>query len=872
VDWHAAESIFQEVLASPADEREAILVKRCGDDTALRALVERLLAHDDRGMGSFLAPLGPPAASGDAAQPPLPARVGHYAIGAKIGEGGMGAVYEAEDTKLRRRIALKVLPRDLSGDADRLLRFEREARAVARLNHPNIVTLHSVEHAGGLHFLTMELVTGGTLADVIPAGGLPVDRILDLGLSLADAMIYAHDHGIVHRDLKPGNVVLDDGGRPKILDFSLAKILRDRSGEDQAARDAITAKGFVFGTVSYMAPEQIKGEAVDHRADLYSLGAMLFEMSTGRRPFAGESIADIASAVLRDPVPSPTALRADLPVALDRIVRRCLEKDPERRYPSAEALRDDLAALRQQMETGKMATRAQRRRRRRGGIALAAASLLAVAVVGYQMRHDEGPVGPGTAATESEPDTRPRLVVLPFDNLGAPDDAYIAAGITQEVMSRLAEVGALSVVSRTSALRYARSEKTVAQIGADLDVSYILEGTVLIERLSDGTDSVRVTPQLIDVARDAHLWSERYAASLAPGAVFRVQSRIAERVAAAMDLTLAAAERRAIQAAPTADAQAWDNYLLGSFQWHKRTTRSVALAASYFEKAVAADPEFAEAHAGLADAYALFPLYGVAELSRAEAYDRAESAARRAIALDEGLAAAHTALAVTRFYGRWDFAGAESHFRRAVASDPDYAVAHYWYGELLAATGRLDDAVAQARRAVSADPSLAVAHHLLGVWLIAAGGAEEGEAQLELAIELEPGFPFARVELADFYFSQGRWDDAFAQWQRSGIPRDLTVLVAQASNDPELTDSASKAVAAFESAPEVPGHFGSLGAASFYALAGDSDAAMRRLESSFREHSEAVTFLPTMVLTDPGIRILSEDPRFQDLLHRAGLD
>jgi len=876
MDWREAESIFQEVVASSAGERDAILARRCGDDASLRAFVERLLNHDDSGMGDFLRPLGPTAGLAQPEEAPIPERIGQYEILGLVGKGGMGTVYEARDSKLGRRIALKVLPMEVAGDSDRLLRFEREARAVAALNHPNIVTLHTVEHADDLHFLTMELVGGGALTDVIPPGGFTLERFLDLAIPLADGMIYAHDRDIVHRDLKPGNVVLDDQGRPKILDFSLAKFLGgpDRDAAIAGAEDAVTAEGFVFGTVSYMSPEQLQGKEVDHRADIYSLGAVLFEMATGRRPFTGESLADIASSVLRDPAPSLGELRDDLPATLNRIVRRCLEKDPQRRYQSALELRDDLTTLRRRVETGEVEAMVHAARKRSWRLRIAAGVLVVAALITvYASLDTRRRPGTGNEATETTvaPEVRPRLVVLPFENLGEAADDYIAAGITQEIMSRLVEVGELSVVSRTSSARYAHTEKSVLEIGEELGVSYILEGTVHVDRLADGTSAVRVTPELIDVPRDTQLWTGRYSASLAPGEIFMVQSSIAEEVATAMNVTLAAEERQAIRYAPTVSAPAYDSYLLGRFHWHKRTARSLELAAEYFEAAIASDEDFSAAWAGLADTYVLFPLYGIHVLTRADAYERAERAARRAIELDGTLSAAHTSLAVTLFFGRWEFEAAEPHFRRSVELDPDYAVGHYWYGELLAATGRLDQAVAHARKAVSADPSLAVAHHLLGVWLIASGDAGDGEAQLHFATELEPDFPFARVELADFYFRSGKLDDAFLQWARSGIPEELTTLVAEASRNPAMQDSARVAIGRFENSPDVPGHFGNLGAASFYALIGDNDTAMRRLEASFRERSEAVTFLPTMAVTDPGIALLAEDARFQGLLGRIGL-
>lgn len=880
MDWRRAEAIFHEIAGAPPEKRGALLTERCAGDAVLRQLVERLLAHDDSGMGSFLSPLG--AADGPQDELPPPSRIGHYDILAKIGEGGMGTVYEARDTKLGRRIALKVLPSEVAGDRDRLIRFEREARAVAALNHPNIVTLHSVEDVDGLHFLTMEFVQGERLSEVIPPDGLSIERFLELSIPITDAIVYAHGRGIVHRDLKPGNVVLDSEGRPKVLDFSLAKFIHRQESERPSDADSITAAGSVFGTVSYMAPEQLQARAVDHRADLFSLGALMFEMVTGRRPYIGESIAEIASSILRDETPRVADTRPDAPVAVDRILERCLKKDPNDRIQSAREVLARLKDLQQQVQSGEVVlgkhtliTRMWRGTPKRVLTISAAVVLVALAsyfiLLSWRGGRSSGPSrGSSVASIELlEIDSANRLVVLPFANLGDSDHDYIAAGITQEVISRLAEIQGLRVISRTSSVRYVGTDKPIEQIGEELHVAYALEGTVDTEQHSDGRRSVRITSQLIDVSNDTHLWADRYAVDLIPGEIFALQANVAEMVAHAMNVTIADTELVALRQTATTDAAAYNSYLRGLFHWKQR---SVAQSAIDFEEAISRDPEFARAHAGLAGAYVLFPLYGVKTLSRAEAYDRAEEAARRAIELDASLAAAEASLATTLFYGRWDFEGAEPHFRAAIALDPDYAAGRYWYGELLAASGRLEEAVDQARRAVQGDPLLGVTHHLLGVWLIASGQREEGAAELRMATELEPSFPFARVELGDYFFNNGEPEDAIAEWEQAGIPIALTRLVVEAAADPARQGLARDALRRFESSPEAPGHFGRLGAASFYALIGDYTTAMERLEDSYGERSEEIVFLPTMAITDPGIARLAGDARFQDLMRRVGLD
>ena len=655
MDLRRAESIFVELLAMPEADRGARLAERCGNDDELRALVERLLRHDDDGMGGFLAPLGPTLANAEPADVPAPDRISHYNIIRMIGQGGMGAVYEATDEKLDRRVALKTLPQEMASNPSWLRRFNREARAVAALNHPNIVTLFSVENDGGVHFLTMELVAGGTLAERIPSGGLPLETFLDTAIALADALMYAHDQGVAHRDLKPTNIVLADDGRPKILDFGLAKFIHGprQPASPTSPADTITAAGLVFGTPSYIAPEQLKGKNVDHRVDIYSLGAVLFEMVTGHAPFTGDSIAETTSSVLRDRVPSVRADRADMPPELDHIIRKCLSKDASDRYPTARALRDELGELRVGMQSGSV--RLRTRRALLPYLAIVAGVIVAGVALFANLRPTTPPshVNPTThAPAQTE---RPRLVVLPFDNLGEAEDEYLVAGIAQEITSRLVEIGGLSVVSRTSSSRLARQGKSILEIGRELNVAYVLDGTVYVERAADGSNTLRVTPELIDVGLDRNIWTQRYSATPAPGEMFDVQSSIAMRVADELHITLASNERNIIRAIPTEDAIAYDNFLLGRFHWHKRTSESLRLAAQYFEKAIERDGGFARAYAGLADAYVLFPLYGIVDVSRADAYDRAEQAARRALALDPKLSAAHTSLAATLFFGRWRF-------------------------------------------------------------------------------------------------------------------------------------------------------------------------------------------------------------------------
>jgi TolB-like protein len=475
-----------------------------------------------------------------------------YRIIDRLGKGGMGEVWVAEDTRLGRRVALKVLPPEFAADRERLSRFEQEARTVAALNHPNIVTLHDIEEAEGQVYLVMELVTGPSLAELIPKGGLPEARLFDLAISLASAVAAANERGVVHRDLKPSNAMVTEQGVLKVLDFGLAKQQAAPGADISTELETATTPGAVLGTVPYMSPEQAQGKPADHRSDIFSLGVILYEMATGSRPFAGGSTAEVLSAILRDAPSSLVDLRPALPPRLARIIGRCLEKDPRQRFQSALDLKSELADLRQEISasdstfTGVVAAAAPRPRLPWILAAGATAVLAAVALAVLLWPSSEEPPPPPVAAAEPE---QQMIVVFPFENLGPPEDDYFAAGITDEITSRLSAVGSLGVISRTSAVQYDRTGKAMAQIGEDLGVSYVLEGTVRWAGRSGSSSRVRVTPQLVEVSRDAQVWSTSYEEQL--DEIFAVQS---DRGAARRDLRRAVRHRRKGRAGPGPDA------------------------------------------------------------------------------------------------------------------------------------------------------------------------------------------------------------------------------------------------------------------------------------------------------------------------------
>ncbi len=508
----------------------------------------------------------------------------HYKILEKIGEGGMGEVYVAEDTKLKRQVALKLLPQNLAEDKERLQRFQREAEAIAALNHPNIVTIFSVEEDKGHHFLTMELVKGADLGDQIPAQGMSLEQIFDVAIPAAEALAAAHEQGIVHRDLKPANLMVTPEGRVKILDFGLAKLaggfVSDGS-TTQMATDSITQEGRILGTVAYMSPEQAEGKPIDHRSDIFSLGVVLYQMATGEPPFKGDTNLSTLSSILKDSPDSVTDLRTNLPRHLGRIITHCLEKDPKRRYQSAQDVVNELAALRREIDSGKTPSETslpamESPSKRPGWLpwAIAAGLLLAV-IVGWFAIKGRGTETPASAVAPAEStavaaaptatEDRIMAVVLPFENLGATEDAYFAAGITDEITNRLSAVGSLGVISRQSAKSYAGTTKSSQEIGNELGVDYILGGTVRWAGSADGEGRIRISPQLVRVEDDTQIWSETYDRVIDD--IFTVQSEIAESVVAELGVNLLDTERQTLNAAPTDNTEAYQAYLKAIELW-----------------------------------------------------------------------------------------------------------------------------------------------------------------------------------------------------------------------------------------------------------------------------------------------------------------
>jgi len=673
----------------------------------------------------------------------------HYRILEALGEGGMGTVYLAEDTRLGRRVALKVIPPETAADPEALLRFRREARTVAALNHPNVVTLYSVEEAEGLHFLTMERIDGRTLGELIPSYGLTLQELFSLAIPLADAMDTAHRHGVTHRDLKPHNVMVTPEGRVKVLDFGLARIEEPPEGEDGDLLTTLASdSGAISGTIPYMAPEQLQGEPVSFPADVFSLGVILYEMATGVRPFQGKSAMQLAVAILRDPPPSITSRLPAFPDELERIILRCLEKLPEDRYPQAGELLSELRRIELEWSSATLAPttelRLPRKPRRRRWIA-AGATALAVALGGLALHlgHDRpNPSGLPTATSPvpgaGEAAARKAIAILPFEHLGPPAESDFTAGLTEEIAHRLAMVRELSLISRTSVQRSAAATATAPEIGRRLGVGHLIEGSVRWDAGADASEPprVRVTTQLVRTADDVRLWSASYDRHLSD--LLGVQSEIAAAVIRELEISLLPHERRRLEEQPTDDPAAYQAFLRGRYYQGlpEYTPEILGKAQRMYERAVELDPELTLAHVGLTQVHSQLIHFGH---DRSPARQRmALRSLERARELAPDAPEVHLATGYYQYWARRDYETALRELARAAADLPGDPRVLEPIAYVERRRGHLEQALAHLEKLLEVDPENAQLIREIGITLSYLRRYPEALDRYDQALETAP--------------------------------------------------------------------------------------------------------------------------------------
>jgi serine/threonine-protein kinase len=804
--------------------------------------------------------------------------LGHYRITAAIGAGGMGEVYRATDTKLGREVAIKMLPPAVAQDPQRLARFEREARSLASLNHPNIVTIFAVEEADGSRFLAMELVDGDSLDVLIPPDGLPLPRFFEIAVPLAEALSAAHERGIVHRDLKPGNVMVTREGRVKVLDFGLAKLEAAESSPDLTStptesRANLTSEGQVFGTVAYMSPEQTRGGKVDARSDVFSLGVVLYQMLTGERPFQGASAVDMISSILRDTPPSVTDRRGDLPPHLARILRRSLEKDPRDRYQTSRDVHNELRDLRNESSSassvsaprspvgvGGKAVPPARRSWMRSVLGMAiAAVLLATAV--YVARRSRVAA---RAPEAGEPSAIRSIAVLPLDNYsGDPGQDYFAEGMTDELTAALATISQLRVISRGSATQFkGRNRPPTPEIAKTLNVDAIVEGSVL-----RAGDKVRITAQLIDARSDRHLWAKSFERSSRD--VLALQDELASAIAREIHVKLTPAEESRLTVAPSVNPEAYDAYLKGRYWFNRPSDENLSKAIALFEETTQKDPTYAPAFSGLSDAY-LWAGFNEGVLTASEAGPKSKAAAEKAIQLDDASAEAHTSQAVYKAWYEHDWAGSETEFRRALALNPNYSFAHDQFGLVLGFVGRLDESVAETTRGAELDP-LSPQIPIDGLMAVAWQGRYPAARELaRKAATLDPTFFFAPFMDGWIDIQEGKVKDAVPHFQKARALESPPFVTAWLGYAYGASGDRKGAMAAMDElrAAALHGYVPPFNLAIVHLGLGDHTRALEYLEKAYNTDSQWLIYLRGDRIFDP----LRSDRRFAALMKKLGFE
>ncbi|HSC78145.1 MAG TPA: protein kinase [Candidatus Acidoferrales bacterium] len=784
-------------------------------------------------------------------------KLAHYRILEKVGAGGMGEVYRAHDEQLDRDVALKVLPAHTLTDDNARARLLREARAAAALNHPHICTIHEVGEADGQAYIAMELIEGRPLSEVIPRGGLPTEQVLRYGSQIAGALAHAHDRGIVHRDLKSNNVVITPEGRAKVLDFGLAKrLLSEELVEATQSLASLTQPGAVLGTLPYMAPEQLRGQAADARSDVWALGVVLHEMLSGQRPFQGHTGYELSSAILNQ---APEPLPTKAPVELRAVIERCLAKEPGHRYQRAGEVRAALEAI----ATGAAVPgrQAQHRAKRRWVPAMAVvvfvvfllAALVGLNVGGLRNRL----FGPATPKIES-------LAVLPLENLsGDPEQEYFADGMTEALITEFSKISALKIISRTSVMRYKKTDKPMPQIARELNVDGVVEGSVLREG-----DQMRITVQLIHGPSDKHLWAESYQRELR--GVLALQSEVARAIASQVRVTVTPREQARLASAHAVNPKAYEAYLLGRHYWNQRTIHGYEQAVDTFRKAVDQDPGYAPAYAGLADSYILLGEQG--GLPQKEARSLAEAAIRKALELDDNMAEAHDSLGWWKFHYEWNWAEAEQAFQRAIELNPGDAVARARYGRSLGFLGRFPEAIRELQRAGELDPLSIPTNAYLGQVYLFAKRYDEAAEQMQRTSELNPNHPLIRHNLGELYLAQGRFAEAIPELERSvelsghvsELPSShyLAILACAYARAKRREDavkilnglkqrSRQNLVSAFDMA-------------SLFVALGEKEQALAWLEQGYQQRDIWLVELKAW----PWLDSLQDDPRYRELMRR----
>ena len=835
---------------------------------------------------------------------PPQTQLGRYEIRSLIGAGGMGEVYLAHDTSLNRKVALKVLPADVASNHDRMRRFKQEATSAASLNHPNIAHIYEIGEAEGHNYIAMEYVQGTTLRTKIHTEHEELPKLLRVLQHVAEGLAKAHDSGIVHRDLKPDNIMITSDGHAKVLDFGLAKLVEPQAntGSEEPTILQHSTPGLIIGTMGYMSPEQAQGKTkeIDHRSDIFSFGCILFEAITGQKAFIGKDQIETLNKIVREPAPPLAAFTPNAPGDLQRIVRRCLAKDPGERYQNIKDVAIELKEVRHEMEsTGEMtvpsvssphseartmwqsettrgqsdlpataappsspATRASSAefivsgiKQHKTATAIAAIALLLVAgAVVFGIRSYLH-----ASSTEVAVES---IAVIPFENQNKDASSeWISDGLTESIINNLTQLPNLRVIARSSVFRYKGRQTDPLAVGRELGVRAVLTG-----RLMQRGETMLISTELIDIRDNKQLWGEQYERQLAD--MLSVQREIAREITNNLRPTLSGMEQLRADKQYTVNPEAYQLYLKGRFYWNKRTANDLQKAIPYFQQAIDKDQNYAMAYSGLADSYALLTAYS-GEPPR-QLMPKAKEAALKALALDDKLAEAHASLGQITAYYDYDFATAERQYRRAIELNPNYATAHQWLAEHLAATKRLDESQMEIRRALELDPMSVIMNRIYADILMDARRFDEAIQQYHKTLDLDPNFPTARFFLGRAYEAKGMYDQAVEEYSKASLMGNVPPEAVQAMRDvygkfgwKAYVQMQLERMLSQSRQTSMPPFV----IAGMYARVGRKEEALAWLEKGYEERDFRMTLISVSFEFD-GIR---SDPRFKELVRRLGL-
>jgi serine/threonine-protein kinase len=884
--WKRVKELFDAVVDLAPDARDRFLETACGSDMSLRADVEKLLSSSADADGFLEQPAANQMASaileskgmlqsGD--------RFAHYKILRQIGVGGMGEVYLAEDEKLDRRVAIKILNEQFGKNDSHLQRFIREAKSASSLNHPNILVIHEISVGEDANFIVSEFVDGRTLRDVIGGSQLTLNEILDISIQIAGALSAAHGAGIVHRDIKPENIVVRPDGYVKVLDFGLAKLLKPQElftdGTKETAIHNATAQGVIMGTVNYMSPEQAKGETVDQRTDIFSLGVVVYELLTGTTPFQGASMSE-TFANLINAEPAPIALKsANVPEELQRIVTKMLRKEADERYQTCDDLITDLKGLKENIafdrklsdprsDSSDNPTAFLRRDTDRvidGGDTIAtipslkvglgkwiAVALVTVAIIGTAYYFYAGRSNTSSSGRRS-------LAVLPFTNGTQDANAeYLSDGISESIINNLSQLSGLKVMSRNSSFRFKSDQSDTHSIASRLNVDTLVTGD--IKQLGD---KLVINVRLIDAADDSQIWGNQYVSNITD--VIAAQNDIAQAVARNLKLRLNSSDSAMLSKRSTENVEAYQLYLRGRFHVFKLLPDEVRQGIGYFQQAIDLDPNYALAYAGIADAYRSLALGS--EVSPVDSLAKSKAAANRAIELDDTLSDGHSALGMTMFWSDWDWVGSEKQFRRALELNPNDTNAHLFYAHLLSNTGRHQESLSEVKLARELDPLFPFAGALEGQFLFHAGKVDESLDRLQKTFELAPNFWMPHLFASMPYVEKGMYPEALAEARKArALSTASTYSIAMESYVQAKMGNREEAEKVLDEMLEMAMTRGM--PATHIAIAynglGDSEKSLEWLEKGYAEHDPKMAFLKV----DPKWNNLRSSPRFIELMRK----